>query len=964
VQGINRTRNTCRTAPPPLYIKYLQLPLREDLTDQGEIEELDRYRSRYTRQAEKPAYKPYLPPEDFTTTSPNVEWHCRFIKDLIVDRLWHSGTRRSWADKDILNRVIKLAYIEAQIARATLLPDPSPPTPAREPESPLTSLLPSTRDPSTTSLTNSPSLVPVQSIEPALIGLPPSPSTMVQDAATFRNAMPPPTNSSAPHFTGRDERLKDFFEDYEFYADQSCLDDTQKVSYVVRYVTRTVREEWQQLQSFTTPTTWDDFKKAVIELYPNAEDPFKYSFRSLRSFVSKRRDNGIRTYKEWAAFHRGFQRQSKWLKKKKIIGDLESQRLYFQGLSKKLRTQVTSRIMSREGHPALGDPFTEAQIEEAVRHIFQLKQINNAMVDKEEDDEDDDRDEDDGSDDDEDSEYIKEKKRRLSLGDDEKWKSRKRHVVRIKEEPEETAYMPYKALKTRNEAPPDDPFRNWAVQFQAQNERIATQLNQMTTRIEQALNANVPPRRAQQYNPPLSGANAIPIAEKPQLYPGCHFCGNTDHIIRDCPIGPEYIRTGKAVKIEGGRYATVDGKAIPSGPRGEPLKNRIDAYNKRLAGVLMVDNVQGLPSNRIEEMPGQAFIVEVDSTVTPDEDFDDEKAELLCHLQDLVATLAAEDGGRPQGAQTRSQTRANQEKPTQPPAKSQSPTRNIANAKSSGATYPDKIRNVTTNHQPEAPSTANPPRYQLKSQAESAELIDELVKMVLDNRLNEIKLSHLLAASHILRSKLISYLRSHRVEVNQLVPFFNFEESNNDGPGPPIGMDSVPLAEIAVETEGIDLNAVLDDGCAIIVVRRDLWEEIGNLPLFQKEGMQMETADTSTNATLGRIRDLPIKVGGIIFHLRAQVVARAPCKLLLGKPFLALAEALTHTQKDGKTTITLTNPTDPTHVITIPTMTRGRYRRIAEINMFNSYEESGTPIYPDRKGRGKLQSIECRAFFG
>jgi len=93
---------------------------------------------------------------------------------------------------------------------------------------------------------------------------------------------------------------------------------------------------------------------------------------------------------------------------------------------------------------------------------------------------------------------------------------------------------------------------------------------------------------------------------------------------------------------------------------------------------------------------------------------------------------------------------------------------------------------------------------------------------------------------------------------------------------------SVPLREIQVQVARKDEDALLDEGSEIVVVRKDLWEELSMGPMNKKWMMMIETANGAKEAMERCTEFLEIKVDGIKTWAHAYVTPHAPFRLLLG----------------------------------------------------------------------------------
>jgi hypothetical protein len=245
-------------------------------------------------------------------------------------------------------------------------------------------------------------------------------------------------------------------------------------------------------------------------------------------------------------------------------------------------------------------------------------------------------------------------------------------------------------------------------------------------------------------------------------------------------------------------------------------------------------------------------------------------------------------------------------------------------------TAPTSKPTSETRHLPPHPTSFKPsaPRFQNKSQVEKKELVEELMKLILNSRLQDITFGHLLAASGEVRAQLINMLRSHRVEAMHL--------AEAEGVPLVVSHQVVPLRELRVVVNGSHhIDAVLDFGSSIITIREDLWRELTDVTLNPHDSISMETADTNVSTTKGSVKNLQIQIGSIICYVQAQVVQRSPTKMLLGVPFYALMRCRTETHPDGFTALTVTDPNDPAKVETIATKARGNVELV---------ESSETPV--------------------
>jgi hypothetical protein len=114
---------------------------------------------------------------------------------------------------------------------------------------------------------------------------------------------------------------------------------------------------------------------------------------------------------------------------------------------------------------------------------------------------------------------------------------------------------------------------------------------------------------------------------------------------------------------------------------------------------------------------------------------------------------------------------------------------------------------------------------------------------------------------------------------------------------------------------------VLDSGSQIIVIREDLARE-AQVSINPQRRLEMEAASGGVSWTLGCAEDLHMRIGDIPFKVHAHIVQRAPFHLLLGRPFHHLLRCRLEDHPDGLVEVSLRNPSDPLHVISVPSRPR------------------------------------------
>jgi len=466
-------------------------------------------------------------------------------------------------------------------------------------------------------------------------------------------------------------------------------------------------------------------------------------------------------------------------------------------------------------------------------------------------------------------------------------------------------------------------------------------------------------RPRQLYDPRAAqGANGREINRRP---PGCSFCGAIDgHYMRACLVLMKY-KEDKKVKEDPqtGKLVMGTGEFIPATPYGAPLKQRVDSHIKAMQTLYQSYAMESKP----REDTYEALYIETffqnpkDDQLENTEDYDrwseydtwtgnqnseENTHELICALEQykkkiVQKKLGDSSNGKPGGGKSHSPPSILKRPEVREPRPL--PVPRIEEIKESEAKKPDiEVAKPEMKQSYQTPAKYGSFRPTYKSPAEDPELIEEVKNMITCANLTGITVKHILAVSPVLRAAIINKLRSQRVEVHHLLdlaPVLNLDKRI-------VGHKSLPLREIQVTfPNGTKEMAVLDDGSSIIVLRIDLWQEVGSIPLIQEESITMECADTGLSQTMGMVRNLPMKVGNILLHVQAQVVKKAPYRLLLGRTFSALTGCTKHDDPNGDTLISITDPNNPSYTETLPTRPRIRPSEPPIENFFGEEADQG-----------------------
>ena len=153
----------------------------------------------------------------------------------------------------------------------------------------------------------------------------------------------------------------------------------------------------------------------------------------------------------------------------------------------------------------------------------------------------------------------------------------------------------------------------------------------------------------------------------------------------------------------------------------------------------------------------------------------------------------------------------------------------------------------------------------------------------------------------------------------------------------------VPLRSIvAIVQHTAEVECIVDPGCQIVAMSERVAQVLG-LACDPAVSLNMQSANGSSNHTMGIIRNVPFIIGGLVLFFQVHVVREASYDILLGRPFDELTKSVVQNRNPDQVTITITDPNSG-RVAVVPTFQRGH----CVFHGQNIATEEGykPPVYP------------------
>jgi len=191
-------------------------------------------------------------------------------------------------------------------------------------------------------------------------------------AQTFH--MPMRGERTAPKFdTTRPRELPRYFEDLEqLMTRANATEESDKKKHTVHYADVDTEHLWKSLPEFEDPaSTYDKFKDAIMEHYPEAAGDFLYSIRDIDLLTGERQRLGITSVKDLSDYHLHFMTITTWLIKKQQLSKLEQERAYTRAFPMQLLASITTRLQFSDPNHHPGIPYQVTEVYNTARSILQ-----------------------------------------------------------------------------------------------------------------------------------------------------------------------------------------------------------------------------------------------------------------------------------------------------------------------------------------------------------------------------------------------------------------------------------------------------------------------------------------------------------------------------------------------------------------------------------------------------------------
>ena len=157
--------------------------------------------------------------------------------------------------------------------------------------------------------------------------------------------------------------------------------DTEKKKLIVYYTDFETEQIWKSFAEFALATaTYQNFKDAILEYYPDVLGDYVYSMRDVDILIGERQRLGINTANDLTDFHLHFLAITTWLINKGQLSDLEQKWSYLRTFQPSLLSAIMGRLQTKfpAQHPNI--PHAIKDVFDAANHMLQSMAVTQQFV--------------------------------------------------------------------------------------------------------------------------------------------------------------------------------------------------------------------------------------------------------------------------------------------------------------------------------------------------------------------------------------------------------------------------------------------------------------------------------------------------------------------------------------------------------------------------------------------------------
>jgi hypothetical protein len=157
--------------------------------------------------------------------------------------------------------------------------------------------------------------------------------------------------------------LPQYFQDLDtHFINCKITNNKAKKTYAKRYLDIDAKEIWTCLPENDSTHTYDVFKKAILKLYPRANDEHHWSVANINNLITDHARQGIFNQQELGDYHHIFFAITEYLKGKGRISEMEANCNFVKGFRKELWDMIEQHLWQKNIDHFPDDPWSVSKV--------------------------------------------------------------------------------------------------------------------------------------------------------------------------------------------------------------------------------------------------------------------------------------------------------------------------------------------------------------------------------------------------------------------------------------------------------------------------------------------------------------------------------------------------------------------------------------------------------------------------
>ncbi|THU76705.1 hypothetical protein K435DRAFT_813142 [Dendrothele bispora CBS 962.96] len=732
--------------------------------------------------------------------------------------------------------------------------------------------------------------------------------------------LPPLGHREAPpKFKGQSYKIQNFIIHLErLFVKYNVTDGKDRCQALLTYSSRKVRELVEASEPFRK-NNWNELVELLKEIYDAKKKERKYKPQLLRNLTDEWKYRDIKNISSFLRYVREFLRISGPLVHNELITSTQESEYFFHGLSKSLRKKLTNRLREQEPYHDMSIPWDRETVQKTAIQYFKDKSneftkfLDNDDSDLEISDYSDSDSDNAATDVDSDSSSDEsDSGKRKSSKSKTKKKSTKKSRKSESKSHDSDISLP-STPKSKSPSIPSTPASGTSIdphldELVEKLSRLNIQDSDYALTYYRAIKQDpeiknifpapslvslppLPPNnfRNNQYVAPPANSNA-----PREQGDSCYGCGSKEHLVPECKLINDVIAAGH---LKRGRNNPL---FWPSGAilRRKGTETLIQAFERQKDNPPQQQPAQNTTSSSnlvqatISPINTDSYVHLVSPTATDEEiaqalEVHRDKLNKGKNRSDPYKKAETDHHTRSKGSAENIPLPKTDRNPKQPRELTPAPPLPVdPNPTRFNPTSDDTIMEDLQKSSDKSPKSDKKRQPGNTRQSELSASVDKdlIVNRLLNSSGFSVTMGELLACSPDIANKMMDMIKFKNAKTSLISVDADINWASASASS--FLIDRHMLIRLQVTVEGREIDAIVDTGSMLNIVRQDIWRnKMGGRAMDITKSMGVHDANGGKGILQGRVDAVPIQCGSVKTYANLFVGSHVPFDLLLGRPW-------------------------------------------------------------------------------